>query len=430
MKKIKEIATGSFAVVDEVELPSGERVARKTFSPSPAVLQRTSKEVLQKRFQREVLVQKDLPSDLFIPIYDYKMDGDEWWFTMPLCRRNYDDQIAEDRANGTVNRDSLSDILNSLDFLHGIGLTHRDLKPANILFHDGHWKLGDFGLVSPHEAGDKPLSSTVGGWGTEEYAAPEQSFGFRFVDGRADIYAFGCILHDIFSGEKRVPYSEHTCRNEMGLVIERCTKRKREDRFGSISTLRSSVLSILARVRDFEPSKEAGQWSASLAAVDKWDVEMLRQFTQYVSASREDMDLWTVFSVLDEDVMKTMVGIDPDYADTIFVCLSDWAKSRSFDFDFCDGLASNLSMIAETASVNAAASAIMALARIAARHNRYYCMRVLFRICGESMNHKLAMRVGFEIGVENAKSDFLACVEDEYERTLDSLHPAVAAALR
>ena len=98
----------------------------------------------------------------------------------------------------------------ALDAAHEKGIIHRDLKPANIkVTPDGVVKVLDFGLAmvaqgSGLAANDEtmPLVSTAGSIvGTAAYMSPEQARG-QAVDRRTDIWAFGCVLFEMLTGQR------------------------------------------------------------------------------------------------------------------------------------------------------------------------------------------------------------------------------------
>jgi serine/threonine-protein kinase len=108
------------------------------------------------------------------------------------------------------------EIAHGFEAAHARGIIHRDLKPANVrLSQDGGVKVLDFGLAKammPDVAGESSASSmsptmtsagTIAGMilGTASYMSPEQAKG-KPVDRRADIWSFGVVLFELFSGRR------------------------------------------------------------------------------------------------------------------------------------------------------------------------------------------------------------------------------------
>ena len=146
---------------------------------------------------------------------------------------------------------------------HAAGVVHRDLKPANVLFSEDCGailvKVADFGLAKLVH-GDKMVTGLTEHdmiFGTPEYMAPEQARGDD-VDARSDIYALGCMLYEMLTGD--VPFRGHSPMVTMTAHLMHEVvplRKKRAD--GAISAALEAVVmrALSKRPEDRHPSARA-----------------------------------------------------------------------------------------------------------------------------------------------------------------------------
>jgi hypothetical protein len=164
-----------------------------------------------KRFYREAEAAASLRSPHTVEIYDFGIAADQTlYFVMELLDGTDLESLVA--RSGPLPAARVIRILigacESLEEAHRAGLVHRDIKPANL--HIGRMglrtdfvKVLDFGLVKPFSRKNEETSlATVAGQtpGTPAYMAPEMALG-EAVDGRADIYALGCVAYFLLTGQ-------------------------------------------------------------------------------------------------------------------------------------------------------------------------------------------------------------------------------------
>jgi eukaryotic-like serine/threonine-protein kinase len=162
------------------------------------------------RFRREAEAAAHLRSPHTVSLYDFGVTEDQ---TLYLVMEFLDgmDLASLVRQHGPMPASRVIHVLrqvcDSLEEAHARGLVHRDIKPANI--HLGRVgclqdfvKVLDFGLVKTAAADAATSVATLEGviLGTPAYMAPEMVLG-ETVDGRADLYALGCVAYYLLTGE-------------------------------------------------------------------------------------------------------------------------------------------------------------------------------------------------------------------------------------
>jgi len=168
----------------------------------------------------------------------------------------------------------------ALAFAHSVGVVHGDIQPANLFLEERpdhtEWiKVLDFGvanvtLPAETEGSDIPAGGATQALGSPVYMSPEQIRFTADIDGRADIWGLGCVLHELLTGEaafdapslpelgamilEREPARLRSLRSsvphELEAIVARCLMKDRDQRFLDIAEL-AVALRPLASPRSY-----------------------------------------------------------------------------------------------------------------------------------------------------------------------------------
>ncbi len=253
------------------------------------------------RFQREAIATSQLKHPGIVEVYDFGVteDGLPYMVMEYVEGETLKALLAEVRLSMRDTISVMVQICEAMGHAHERKIVHRDLKPANIiattLGASIEVRVLDFG-ISKMVAGNfdaQQLTNTGHIVGSPSYLSPEQAQGAD-VDGRADIYAVGCILFECligrppFEGDRAIDIVQQHMQSpspsicevepasdfprELDTIIAKALSKKPEQRFNSMSELRDALLSVplpeLARTK-FRDSLELQEETAT-RVTERW----------------------------------------------------------------------------------------------------------------------------------------------------------------
>ncbi len=201
----RELTGGGMARVFLAEDETlGRKVVIKVLAPELGEL------MSSERFKREVHVAAQLQHPHLVPVLQAGEADGIPYFIMPYVEgeslrvRLGDGQALPMREAVAI----LRDVARAMAYAHERGIVHRDIKPDNVLLSSGSAMVTDFGIakaLSSSRTGptdnDTALTRAGSSLGTPTYMAPEQVAADPHADHRVDVYAFGIMAYEMFTGK-------------------------------------------------------------------------------------------------------------------------------------------------------------------------------------------------------------------------------------
>ncbi|HEX9166159.1 MAG TPA: serine/threonine-protein kinase, partial [Gemmatimonadales bacterium] len=256
----RELGAGGMATVYLAhDLRHQRQVALKVLKPELAAV------IGGERFLHEIRTTANLQHPHILPLFDSGTVEGTVFYVMPYVEgESLRDRLAREKQLPIPDAVRIArEVAAALDYAHRHGVIHRDIKPENILLPDGQALVADFGIaLAASSAGGSRMTESGMSLGTPRYMSPEQAMGEHDITPRSDVYALGCVLYEMLTGDP--PFTGSTAQAIIAQIITEDPRTPSVRRPTTPPEVEEAVLTALARLpADRFPS--AAAFSTALA---------------------------------------------------------------------------------------------------------------------------------------------------------------------
>jgi Tol biopolymer transport system component len=196
----RELGAGGMATVYLAhDLRHDRKVALKVLRPELSAI------LGGERFLAEIKTTANLQHPHILSLFDSGEADGLVFYVMPFVEgESLRDRLTREKQLPVEDAVRIArEVADALEYAHRHGVVHRDIKPENVMLQGGHALVADFGiaLAASRSDGGTRMTETGMSLGTPHYMAPEQAMGEREITPRADVYALGCVLYEMLTGE-------------------------------------------------------------------------------------------------------------------------------------------------------------------------------------------------------------------------------------
>jgi len=265
----RELGQGGMATVYLADdLKHDRKVAIKVLRPELAAV------IGAERFLSEIKTTANLQHPHILPLFDSGAAGGGaegqsfLYYVMPFVEgESLRDRLNREKQLPIADAIRIaSEVASALDYAHRRDVIHRDIKPENILLHDGRALVADFGIaLAASRAGGTRMTETGMSLGTPHYMSPEQAMGEREITARSDVYALGCVLYEMLTGDP--PFTGSTAQAIVARVVTETPRSLTAQRMTIPPHVEAAVFTALQKL-PADRFASAAQFAEALARSD------------------------------------------------------------------------------------------------------------------------------------------------------------------